>query len=342
MPDVRFAYPVVLFGLLALPALLLWRRTRGRTPVRIVPHAAAWAGAGGMGGSLRIVALYAALALLIVALARPQRIGSDQKVEQQGYDLMLAIDLSTSMLSEDYQGPKGRINRLETIRPIIRQFIARRPNDRIGIAVFARRAITLAPLTTDHGWLARQVATLRTGLIEDGTAIGDGLGVALNNIARARGAATDSGSNYGGGAFIILLTDGSNNSGDLTPAEATALARFRRIPVYTVGTGRNGMVPFPVFAANGRRIGTSQQPSALDIDALKTIAAQTGGRFFMAGDTRALAAAFAAIDAARKARFSVRRSVRVDELFPWFALPAMLLLVVAAPGLGRPRQAVRA
>ncbi|WP_439545738.1 VWA domain-containing protein [Sandarakinorhabdus sp.] len=330
MTDVRLADPLVLLGLLVIPAIMLWRRHRGRAPLRVVPYAAAWSGSSSIAGASRIAALYAALALLIVALARPQQISTDQKIEQQGYDLMLAIDLSTSMLSEDYRGPKGPINRLETIRPVIQQFVKRRPNDRIGIAVFARRAITLAPLTTDHAWLARQVAALRIGLIDDGTAIGDGLGVALNNIAKARAASAGT-----GGAFIVLLTDGSNNSGELTPAEATALARFRTIPIYTVGTGRNGMVPFPVFAPDGRRIGTRQQPSALDIEALKTISAQTGGRFFMAGDAKALAAAFAAIDAARKAQFSVRRTVRIDELYPWLALPAILLLAVAAPGLRR-------
>lgn len=333
----RFDQPLALLALLVIPAVMLWRRYRGRAPLRIVPHAAAWTGGRTPLRRPWITALYAALALTIAALARPQRVADDQRVESQGYDLMLVVDLSTSMLSEDYRGPKGAINRLETIRPVIQQFITGRPNDRIGIAVFQKQALTLAPLTTDHGWLARQVAGLRTGLMEDGTAIGDGLGVALLDIAAGRaGAAPDN-----VGAFIVLLTDGSNNSGELTPAEATALARYRKIPIYTIGTGRNGMVPFPVFDAAGKRTGTSLQPSTLDIEALQTIAAQTGGRFFMAGDTPALKAAFAAIDAARKAKFQVRRRVRVDELFAWALLPALALLVVAAQGLMRGRRVPR-
>ncbi len=329
----RFDQPLVLLALLIVPAIMLWRRFRGRAPLRIVPHAAAWAGDFGASRRSSIAALYAALVLIVVALARPQQVANDQRIEQQGYDLMLVVDLSTSMLSEDYRGASGPINRLETVRPVIQQFIRNRPDDRIGIAVFTREALTLAPLTTDHGWLARQVAGLRTGLMEDGTAIGDGLGVALLDIAAGRGSVAPGAATDTVGAFIVLLTDGSNNSGELTPAEATALARFRKIPIYTVGTGRNGMVPFPVFDAAGKRIGTSMQPSTLDIEALKTIAAQTGGRFFMAGDTNALQTAFAAIDAARKARFQVRRSVRVDELFPWALLPAMALLLLAAQGL---------
>ena len=323
----RFDAPLVLFALLIVPAVIAWRHFRGRAPLRIVPHAAAWSRGPASSQRPWIAALYAALALIVVALARPQRVGSDDRIAQQGYDLMLVVDLSTSMLSEDYRGARGAINRLETVRPVIRQFVSDRPDDRIGIVVFTRQALTLVPLTSDHGWLARQVATLRTGMMDDGTAIGDGLGIALLDIAAAR-ATTDS-----VGAFIVLLTDGSNNSGELTPAEATALARHRKVPIYTIGTGRNGMVPFPVFDAAGRRTGTSLQPSTLDIAALQTIAARTGGRFFMAGDAAALRKAFAAIDVAEKAPFQVRRRVRIDELFAWFVVPALLLLGVAAWGL---------
>lgn len=325
MTGLRFAWPLMLLALLALPGLMLWRHRRGRTPLRLVPHAAAWSGPGLPPPSPAIALLYLALALLIVAMARPQAVDPARQVEAQGHDLMLVVDLSTSMLSEDYRGPKGAINRLETVRPVLQAFIAARRRDRIGLVVFARQALTLAPLTTDRRWLAGEVAALRTGLIEDGTAIGDGLGVALNGIAAARG---DSGA-ASAGAFIVLLTDGSNNSGDLTPGQATALARFRRVPVYTVGTGRNGMVPFPTFDARGRRIGTSLQPSVLDIEALRTIAAATGGRFFRAGDAAALQAAFRAIDAAETARFAVRRTVRIRELYPWAAAHALALLVLA-------------
>lgn len=341
MTGFRFEHPALMFALLLIPAIIFWRWRRGRAPLLVVPHAAAWSGGGGAASGWWIAALYAALALGIVALARPQLVDEVRKVQQHGYDLMLVVDLSTSMLSEDYQGPRGRINRLETIRPVIREFIRKRPDDRIGMVVFARRAMTLAPLTTDHGWLAAQVDELRTGLLEDGTAIGDGLGIALIDIEAGRGEGARQDQPGTIGAFIVLLTDGSNNSGDLTPAEATALARHRKVPVYTIGTGRNGMVPYPVFDANGRRVGTTEQPSALDIDALETMARQTGGRFFMADDAQALRGAFQAIDTARKAQFEVKRTVRVRELFAWFVLPALLMLIIAVPGLARDGQLSR-
>ncbi|QJU57995.1 VWA domain-containing protein [Sphingomonas sp. AP4-R1] len=333
MSGLRFEEPLALLALLLIPAAILWRMWRGRASLLVVPYAASWSTGGAEKSRWWIVAFYGAMALAVIALAQPQRVDSLKKIEQHGYDLMLAVDLSTSMLSEDYEGPKGRINRLETIRPIIRAFIKRRPNDRIGIVAFARRALTLAPLTTDHGWLDRQVAALKTGVIEDGTAIGDGLGIALTDLEGGRQDETQANGAGSVGAFIVLLTDGSSNSGDLTPPEATALARYRKVPVYAIGTGRNGMVPFPVFDAAGRRTGTSQQPSAIDIDALKTMANETGGRFFMAGDTAALEAAFRAIDAQRKAVFHVRSDVRVRELYGWFVGGSLLLLVAALPGL---------
>ena len=325
MTGLRFDQPAALLALLIVPALILWRRARGRTPVLVVPYAAAWGTADGWRRrDWRIVALHAALALAVIALARPQRVESRRQALQRGYDIMLAVDLSTSMLAEDYTGPKGRLSRLETVRPVLRAFIAGRPHDRIGVVVFARRALTLAPLTIDHDWLLRQVAGLKIGLIEDSTAIGDALGIALADLEAGRG------DKRAVGAFVVLLTDGANTAGTLQPPESTAIARHRDVPVYTVGTGRNGMVPFPSFDAAGRRTGTTMMPSSLDIDALKTISAETGGHFYRADDTRAVSEAFHAIDDARKAAFSVRTELKVGELFAWPAGVALALLLAVA------------
>lgn len=332
MTGLRFEHPWLLAALALIPLLMLWRRLRGRATMLVLPYAAAWGAGVVVRGRWRIAALYAAMALLVVAAARPQRVDALSRTEQRGYDLMLAVDLSTSMLSEDYRGPHGRVNRLETIRPVLRAFIRGRPHDRMGLVVFARRAMTLVPLTTDRDWLLRQVAGLRTGMIEDGTAIGDGLGIALADLADGRADERAEDRDAGVGAFVVLLTDGSNNSGDLTPPEATAIARHRRVPVYAVGTGRNGMVPFPVFDAAGRRTGTTEQPSAIDVEALRTIAGQTGGRLFMADDAQGVASAFRQIDRARKARFHARVELVTHELFAWAAVPALLLLGVAAAG----------
>lgn len=332
MSSFGFAHPWVFAALLLMPAVMAWRRWRGRTPVWLVPYAAAWTGRrrGGAGVPWRVAALYAAMALLIVAAARPQRVDQREEVVSRGHDLMLAIDLSTSMLAEDYQGRDGPINRLEAIRPVIRRFITDRPNDRIGVVVFAARAYTLAPLTTDHAWLDRQVAAIRIGMLEDGTAIGDGLGIALTGLEAGRARQGEASA----GQFVVLLTDGANTSGTLTPPQTTAIARYRKVPVYTVGAGRDGMAPFPIFDDAGRRIGTRQFPSSLDVEALKTMAAETGGRFLQAGDVKALEAAFRAIDGARKTEFRVRSRQVTTELFPWALGPALLLLALAAPVWG--------
>lgn len=336
MNDYRFEHEWALLALLLIPAVMLWRRWWGRTPVWLVPYAAAWtAHVRAPTQGWRIAAVYAAMALITIAAARPQRTDRREEVVSRGYDLMLAIDLSTSMLAEDFRGPKGAINRLEAIRPILQAFVTSRPHDRIGVVVFAGRAYTLSPLTTQHRWLEQQLAALKIGLVEDGTAIGDGLGIALTNLAAGR----DDESSVG--AFVILLTDGANTSGSLTPPQATAIARHRKTPVYTIGAGRSGMVPFPIFDDSGWRIGTRQFPSSLDEAALQAIAQETGGRYLKAGDAATLASAFAGIDAARKTQFRVRTHVTTTELFAWAAAPALACLLLAAPGL-RPRRAAKA
>ncbi|MDP1874489.1 VWA domain-containing protein [Phenylobacterium sp.] len=323
----QFALPWVLWLLLLIPALAAWRRWRGRAPVWLTPYAAAWSPPRALpGGPWRMICLYGVLALLIVALARPQRTDERQDVVSRGYDLMLAIDLSSSMLAEDYVGPDGPINRLEAIRPALQAFVTERPNDRIGVVLFAAQAYTLAPLTTDHAWLAEQLAGLRIGLLEDGTAMGDGLGIALAGLERPREDQDEA-----VGRFVVLLTDGANTSGSLTPPQSTALARHRSVPVYAIGAGRNGMVPFPIFDDQGRRVGTRQFPSALDVEALQRMARETDGRFVQAGDTAALSEAFAAIDAAQKTAFQVRTRRVTTELFPWPLAGALLLLLGAAP-----------
>ena len=330
MSGFQFAAPGLLGLLLLIPALAAWRRWRGRAPVWLAPYAAAWSPPRALpGGPWRMLCLYGVLALLILALARPQRVDARQDVVSRGYDLMLAIDLSSSMLAEDYVGPDGPINRLEAIRPALQAFVTERPNDRIGVVLFAAQAYTLAPLTTDHGWLAEQLSTLQIGLLEDGTAIGDGLGIALAGLERPRSDADEA-----VGQFVVLLTDGANTSGSLTPPQSTALARHRGVPVYAIGAGRNGMVPFPIFDDQGRRVGTRQFPSALDIETLQRMAQETDGRFVQAGDTAALAQAFAAIDAAQKTEFQVRTRRVTTDLFVWPLVGAFALLLAAAPVWG--------
>ena len=176
------ADPLWLLALLLIPLAVWWRSRRSR-PVLVIPRVARWAGAPAISlGRGPSILAGLGLALLIVGLARPQQLEEKKQVRQKGYDIMLAIDLSPSMLAEDYEGPTGRINRLQAIQPIIEAFISKRPTDRIGVVIYGGRAYTLSPLTFYHEWLAKQIQRLRVGLVEDATAVGDGLGLAVSRL----------------------------------------------------------------------------------------------------------------------------------------------------------------
>ena len=319
--------PLWLLGWLCLP-VIYWLRSRRRLPVRIVPFAAAWHRPSAVSASKLPAMLFSAGVLLLFAgLARPQRVEDRREVRQQGYDLILAIDLSGSMLAEDYETGGQRINRLQAIKPVINAFIDERPGERIGIVVFSGRAYTLAPLTFDHGWLERQVERLKIGLIEDGTALGDGLGVALSRLEQA----DKSLGNQRQGAFVILLTDGANNRGALAPLDAAKIATNRGIPVYTIGAGRSGFVPFPVRDQDtGRLLGYRNVMSDLDEGTLREIARATEGQYFRADDSNTVADAFAAIDEAQKIEFQAKSYLLADELFEWFVVPGAAFLLLAA------------
>lgn len=323
--------PIWLVALIEIP-VVLWMRQRRRTPVLVVPFAADWHRPSFTSRShWPTVCAVTGLALLIVALARPQRIDDRQQVKAQGYDLMLAIDLSSSMLSQDYVRDGHAINRIQAIKPVIQAFIDDRPNDRIGVVAFSGHAYTLSPLTFDHHWLRKQVQRLNVGLIEDGTAIGDALGVCLTRLDQAK-------REIGGrrlGAFIILLTDGGNNRGALTPDQALDIAKARHIPIYTIGAGRQGYVPVPV----GRRPDGSyiyqQMLSDVDYALLRKLASESGGEFYRADSTGTIKSAFASIDKAKKLEFQARSHVLATELFPWFAAPGAVLMLAAAFGSRR-------
>lgn len=318
--------PLWLLALLTLP-LVIWLRGRRSVPVLLVPFASAWHRPTLVAPSRwPVVFAFLGLIALIVALARPQHIEDKREVRSEGYDIMLAIDLSTSMRAEDFERGGERINRLQAIKPVIQAFIENRTNDRIGIVLFSGRAYTMAPLTFDHDWLARQLERVRIGMIEDGTAIGDGLGVALTRLEQAK---RDNGGRRTG-AFVILMTDGANNRGALSPAQASEIAKSRGIPVYTIGSGKEGFVRTPVLDDSGRRIGTRQQLSDLDENALREIASATGGKFFRVADVDTIENAFKAIDRAQKIEFQAKSYMISTELFWWFAGPGLGALALAA------------
>lgn len=323
--------PLWLLALAALP-VLAWLRGRRRVPVLLVPFAAAWYRPSLTATSRWPVGLgFGGLALLIAALARPQRVEDKREVRTEGYDIVLAVDLSTSMRAEDYEKGGDRINRLQAIKPVIQAFIERRPTDRIGVVLFSGRAYTLAPLTFDHDWLGRQLERIRIGMIEDGTAIGDGLGVALTRLEQAK--RESAGKRIG--AFIVLLTDGANNRGSLTPQQAAELAKSRGIPIYTIGAGKDGYVPVPVYDDNNRKMGYRRMLSDLDESSLREIAEMTGGKFFRAFDNDTIEGAFRAIDRAQKIEFQAKSYLVATELFWWIAGPALFALALSAV-LARP------
>jgi len=313
MAALSFQSPAWLLLTLLIPLGIGWRWRR-RLPALVVPYAGSWWRPVLVPASRApALLMIGGLLLLILGLARPQRLEMVRDARQEGYDIMLAIDLSGSMLAEDFEQDGLRLNRLQAIKPVIKAFINRRPDDRVGLVVFAGRAYTLAPLTFDHAWLARLTEKLKVGLMEDGTAIGDGLGVALSRLDQP-GADRSA---KRGSAFIVLLTDGSNNKGLLKPRQATEIAETRGVPVYTIAAGRPGTAPYPIFDETGRISGYRRILTDIDEDALKDIADATGGEFFRADNTATIEEAFKAIDGAQKKGFETR-TLQARDLFPWF------------------------
>jgi Ca-activated chloride channel homolog len=326
--------PLWLAALLALP-VIAWLRGRRHVPVLLVPFAAAWHRPALTAPSRWPLAVgFGGLALLIGALARPQRIEDKREVHSQGYDIMLCVDVSGSMMRHDGARPDDMPSRLQVIKPIVQGFIDRRPQDRIGLVLFGRRAYTLAPLTFDHEWISRQLARLKVGMVDpDGTVIGDGLGTALNRLEQEQ--RISQGQRLG--AFVVLLTDGGESQDPNTrqpislvpPLEAAKLAHSKHIPIYTVGVGRDGWVWDPV-EVNGQTRYNPIFSREVDPDLLKQIADDTGGRFFRAEDPDTIGKAFDAIDRAQKIEFQAKSYLVTTELFWWLAGPGLLALTIAA------------
>jgi len=256
-----------------------------------------------------------ALLLLIVALARPQRGRAESQLSTEGIDIMLAVDISGSMLSEDFTLGNQRASRLDVVKSVVKDFVAARPADRIGLVLFSARPYTQCPLTLDHGWLLQNLARAKIGMIEDGTAIGSALAAAHLEGSTAKS------------KIIILLTDGQNNAGKISPATAAEAVEATGIKVYTIGAGTRGLAPFPARDLFGNKV---YQPVKVDIDedTLKLIAQKTGGHYFRATDTPSLQKIYAEIDHMERTPFSTPRFLDYDELYPWLAIPAMLLLCV--------------
>ncbi|MGH7894671.1 MAG: vWA domain-containing protein, partial [Candidatus Binatia bacterium] len=257
------------------------------------------------------------LGLVVLALARPQAGSSETRVHREGVDVVLAVDVSGSMLAEDFTLGSGRASRLDVVKSVVKDFVADRPQDRIGLVLFGARAYTQAPLTLDHGWLRQNLDRAEVGMIEDGTAIGAGLATAVNRL-RASTAKSK---------FVVLLTDGQQNAGRITPETAAEAAAALGIKVYTVGAGTRGMAPFPARDLFGNKV---YRPMQVDIDeeTLKRVANATHARYFRATDTDSLRGVYTEIDKAEKTTFEAPEYADYRELYPWLVWPALLVLCV--------------
>lgn len=266
------------------------------------------------------------LSLLIMGLARPQIEKSDASIQQYGIDIMLAVDVSSSMLALDFS-QKGKLTtRLEAILGVISDFIEKRVSDRIGMIVFAGNPYLFSPLTTDHGWLKKNMERIGVGLIEDGTAIGDSIVMAIN---RLRGKEQSVRANK----VIILLTDGVNNQGKVAPLMAAKMAKELSLKIYTIGVGKGGVVP-ALYLDSQNQIAKNvwgqpdiiQTNTPIDEKLLQDIADYTEGAFFRAKDRAELASIYAKIDALEKTTIDHKRYAEYQELFYIPILLAMVLL----------------
>ena len=257
-----------------------------------------------------------AFIMLVLALARPQTHNSWKNETVEGIDIMLAMDVSTSMLAEDLEP-----NRIEAAKKVAAEFIADRPNDNIGLTIFAGEAFTQCPMTIDHASLLSLLQNVRTdiaarGLIEDGTAIGMGLASAVSRLKDSQAKSR----------VIILLTDGSNNRGDISPMTAAEIAQSLGIRVYTIGVGTNGTARYPLMVGN--RVQYVQIPVEIDTETLKNIAQTTKGNFYRAKNEEELREIYHAIDQLEKSKIDVQRYSRRYEAYQQFALVAIIVLVL--------------
>ncbi len=256
-----------------------------------------------------------ALIFLVVALARPQLGKAATQVFSEGIDMMLAVDISGSMLAEDFTVGDQRANRLQAIKSVVRSFLEKRGGDRAGLVLFAGRPYTQCPLTLDHGWLMQNLERAQIGLIEDGTAVGSALATAVQRL-EASDAKTK---------IVILLTDGVSNAGKVSPLTAAAAAKTLGYRVYTIGVGTRGLAPYPSTDPFGNRV---YVPTQVDIDeeTMQHIAEQTGGRYYRATDTASLMTIYDEIDQLEKSPQEGVEYLDYHELYVWLAVPALLLL----------------
>ncbi|HCY76397.1 MAG TPA: aerotolerance regulator BatA [Ignavibacteriales bacterium] len=312
-----FAYPWILYFLLVIPILAAWYIWQGRKKLAAITYS-----------SLRMfnkipvtlrerlrhlpfVLRMLALLFLIIALARPQNFSAGQSVNSEGIDIAMVLDISGSMLAEDFKP-----NRLEAAKEVIDKFVSARTTDRIGLVIFSREAFTQCPLTIDYSVLRNLLGGIKTGMIEDGTAIGNGI---ANGVNRLKDSNAES-------KVIILLTDGVNNAGEVDPVSAAEIASTFGIRIYTIGVGTRGEAPYPVQTPFGTRY--QMVPVEIDEAILKKIAEITGGEYFRATNNKALEEIYNKIDKMEKTKIEITSYRNAKELFAGYLEIGFLLLIL--------------
>lgn len=317
LKQITFGNPGYLFLLLVIPLLVVWYYYRRKKYTAALQISTA-EGFAQVGRNLKIYVYHAlyvlrllAIALLIVALARPQTSLSRQDISVEGIDLVIALDISGSMLAMDFKP-----DRLEAAKDLAIEFIDGRPNDRIGLVIFSGETFTQCPLTTDHAVLKNLFRDIHSGIIDDGTALGDGLATAVNRLRGSKAVSK----------VIILLTDGVNNMGALDPRSAAEIAKLYGIRIYTIGIGTMGQAPYPVQTPFGMQ--TQMMEVKIDEPLLQEIAKGTDGKYFRATNNAKLRSIYQEIDKMEKSKIDVTEFRKKKEEFPPLVLLAFIFLVL--------------
>ena len=313
--NIEFAYPQLLFLLLLVPIIGGWYISRNNrklasmqvSSLKSFHNTASWKRTLRHAG---IVLRLLALAAMIIAMARPQTSYEEKKTEGEGIDVVLCIDVSGSMLAQDFKP-----NRLEAAKQVAADFVKYRPTDRIGLVIFAGESFTQCPITSDHEMLVSQIYGVRGGFMVDGTAIGSGL---ATSVDRLRSGTTKS-------KVVVLLTDGENNGGLIDPRTAKEIAKALGIKVYTIGVGTEGFAPTPVQTPGGGII-MQQEKVNIDEKLLTEIAKETGGKYFRARDNESLKQIYAEIDQLEKTKIEINTSRRYTEKFYPMVMAALLFI----------------
>ncbi len=315
----RFAYPQLLWLLAILPLLVFFRGKHGPAPALLFSTTSIAGliadGRKSRPGRLPTILRMLCLALLILALARPQFGNTTTTIKASGIDILLAVDVSGSMEARDFTLNGEPASRLEVVKNVVARFIRQRPNDRIGLIAFAGRPYLVCPLTLDHDWLQKRLDTLKTGMIEDGTAIGSAIASGSNRLRASKAKSR----------ILILLTDGMNNGGKIAPLTAAEAAETLGIKIYTIGAGTRGEAPMPMIDQFGRKRMVMVQ---VDIDekTLRQVAKQTGAQYFRAVNTRSLEKIYKEINKMETTTRKIKHFTMYRELFRYPLLSALLLL----------------